>query len=221
MDGKAPYRPSNIKQWGIIENTQHITIQYSLFRNAGGWYGLSLLDSQYNSILHNRIDRAASYSDPKRPKANSMSGDMIIMQCSNHNLIEDNYLTRGGHTLLTVNGNLNVIRRNTFENERGKNRAYRALELGPIIGFAARTQTTTCLKEISLGIRFVPQFKARRCDQSRGQGSNRPSQCVLRQFWLGNKQRHPPSQNCQKRTQPHIQQYAGEEHKALISAGVR
>jgi hypothetical protein len=128
VDGKDEYTKSNLDTWVQIRGGNHNIIENGTFKNAKGWYGFLMLGTNYNEILNNHMDTVGTYCDRSKG-GDCMVGDMLALQCADHNLIQDNYFTRGGHNLMHVSGNNNVIRSNTFENKWSDTTGYRALEL--------------------------------------------------------------------------------------------
>jgi hypothetical protein len=126
IDGKRPYKDSSIDQWMIMENAHYNVVQNSEFKYARGWTGISLEESNYNKILNNRIDHVGAYFDPVIEEG---VGNAMQVACSEHNLIEGNFVTRGGHDLLALSADYNVIRNNIFDNRWGDNEGYRAVSI--------------------------------------------------------------------------------------------
>lgn len=126
IDGKKPWTAANIDKWAELENASYNVIQNSNFKYAKGWYAFLLVNSHSNKLLNNRMDYVGTYWNEATAEG---MGDMIGLHCANNNLIQGNDLSRGGHNLLHVSGNYNVIRGNTFDNQWGKNEGYRSVEL--------------------------------------------------------------------------------------------
>lgn len=118
VDGKAPFRSSNLRSWAKIVNGHHNIIQNSDFKFARGWAGIHLgQGSQYNKILNNRMDHVGTWSD-RTGTGQQDRGDTLVIKCNaNHNLFEGNHLTHGGHNLYDVDGRFNVFRNNIFDND--------------------------------------------------------------------------------------------------------
>ncbi|MCU7843953.1 MAG: right-handed parallel beta-helix repeat-containing protein [Candidatus Thiodiazotropha sp. (ex Monitilora ramsayi)] len=95
--------------WGRLENAHYNEIRNNIFKQAqarGTTGGLKLTGSHYNRIENNRFERG---------------NDSLVIQASDRNLIAGNSFEWGRHSLLSLRcGNFNVIRENTFHNERQK-----------------------------------------------------------------------------------------------------
>lgn len=126
VDGKKAWQASNIDRWADLEGAHYNIIQNSEFKNAKGWYAFFLVNSHNNKLLNNRMDNVGTFWNEQTAEG---MGDMIGLHCANNNLIQGNHLTRGGHNLLHVSGNYNIIRGNTFDNKWGNNIGYRSVEL--------------------------------------------------------------------------------------------
>lgn len=126
VDGKKPWLDSNIDKWADLEGANNNIIQNSEFKYAKGWYAFFLVNSHNNKLLNNRMYHVGTFWNEATAEG---MGDMIGLHCANNNLIQGNHLSRGGHNLLHVSGNYNVIRGNTFDNKWGDNIGYRSVEL--------------------------------------------------------------------------------------------
>ncbi|MBW2527655.1 MAG: right-handed parallel beta-helix repeat-containing protein, partial [Deltaproteobacteria bacterium] len=91
--------------WGRLEDADHITIRDNVFTQAtatGTTGGFKLVRSNHNVLRGNRFEDG---------------NDNVVVQESDHNLLEDNVFYRGRHSLLSVRcGDFNVIRGNRFDN---------------------------------------------------------------------------------------------------------
>jgi Ca2+-binding RTX toxin-like protein len=121
VTGQAPFTQSNIQEWGLLQGANNNIVQNSSFQFAQGVQGFNLLDSDFNQFLNNRFDNVGSFE--------RNAGDVIAINCSDRNLFEGNTMTRGGHNLMQIFGDRNVIRENVFNNRWGPNIGYRALTL--------------------------------------------------------------------------------------------
>ena len=121
VTGLAPFRESNIDQWALLQGADNNIIENSNFRLARGFQGVLLIDSDFNRILNNRMDQVGSRE--------SGNGDVVSIQCSDQNLFEGNTVTRGGHDLLSLYGDRNVIRQNVLNNRWGERLGYRAVSI--------------------------------------------------------------------------------------------
>ncbi|MCU7812628.1 MAG: right-handed parallel beta-helix repeat-containing protein [Candidatus Thiodiazotropha sp. (ex Notomyrtea botanica)] len=103
------FRVEKVLGWGRLENAHYNEIRNNHFEAAqarGTTGGLKLTGSHYNRIEGNRFLRG---------------NDSLVIQVSDRNLVADNYFEWGRHSLLSLRcGNYNVIRGNTFHNERQK-----------------------------------------------------------------------------------------------------
>jgi hypothetical protein len=95
--------------WGRLENAHYNVIRNNQFKRAqarGTTGGLKITFSHYNQVEGNRFERG---------------NDSLVIQASDRNLIRDNVFEWGRHSLLSLRcGNFNVIRDNSFHNERQK-----------------------------------------------------------------------------------------------------
>jgi hypothetical protein len=95
--------------WGRLENAHYNLLRNNQFNRAlarGTTGGLKITYSHYNQIEGNRFEHA---------------NDSLVIQASDRNLIQDNAFEWARHSLLSLRcGNYNVIRGNSFHNERQK-----------------------------------------------------------------------------------------------------
>ncbi len=90
IDGKGAYTKSNIDSFVQIDGGGRHIIEDGDFRNARGWAGISIENSNYNKLLNNRVDQVGAWLSNVSHEG---AGDMITMHCASHNLIEGNHLT--------------------------------------------------------------------------------------------------------------------------------
>ena len=99
----------DVQGWGRLENAQWIAIRGNRFKAAqarGSRGGLKLVRSHHNAIIDNTFEEG---------------NDNLVIQESDRNLVQGNVFRWGRHSLLSIRcGNLNVVRRNWFTNERQK-----------------------------------------------------------------------------------------------------
>jgi hypothetical protein len=155
VDGKGVYRKSNLDGWIRAEQSDHIIIQDSSFKNAKGWTAADFDGSHYSKILNNRFDTVGTNFDPNH-KGDPMAGDMLTLHCADHNLIEGNYFTRAGHSLMVVDGNYNIVRKNVFENKWSDQSGYRALALTANMRYCERAVGHTLFEKNVVKNSFKP-----------------------------------------------------------------
>ncbi|UZS00191.1 DUF1565 domain-containing protein [Chondrinema litorale] len=120
VDGKKLYTDANVEVWVQMYDSHYCLIKDCHFQYAKGWSGVSLDEgSSYNQLINNRMDYCGTWNDGNGEDR----GDIISLKCANHNLLQNNYLTHGGHNLLAVYGRYNIIKGNTFDNSWGTNSA--------------------------------------------------------------------------------------------------
>jgi hypothetical protein len=117
----------NLDRFVFLENSaNHNVISYCHFdqmRNFASWAGSRIwLNSSYNRIHHCRFSKYGGCSGT--PPNGTGSGVVLEIgdeesttDFSNYNLIEDCVMYHGGHHVLGVMGQYNVIRNNSLHNE--------------------------------------------------------------------------------------------------------
>ena len=108
-----------------LEASSHNNIGFCEFTNPGGpatWAGSRVYSgSQYNRIYHNVFSRYGSESGSAGAWDDNACildlGNDNVVDTSDHNLVTNNIFSYGGHHILGVYSNYNVVRRNTFHNE--------------------------------------------------------------------------------------------------------
>jgi len=108
-------RPSGLQHWIVFSSAGHTAVQNSVFSGTPQSDGVKFLaGSAHNRLSGNRLE-------PVYPDFNR---ETIVLQAgAQHNLIQDNVVTDGGHNALQVRSSYNVIRNNRFTNPN-----YRAVE---------------------------------------------------------------------------------------------
>ncbi len=117
VDGGAAWNDSKVTHWAILSGASchNNVIQSCEFKYAKGQAGIEIAaDSQYNKLMNNILDYCGTFYNPDDSNKH-LSGDSLMVG-SHNNLIEGNTLTHGGHNLLQVTGNGNIIRNNTLDN---------------------------------------------------------------------------------------------------------
>lgn len=103
------FRVERVLGWARLENAHYNEIRNNEFVEAqarGTTGGVKLTHSHYNRIEDNRFTRG---------------NDSLVLQASDRNLVSGNRFLWARHSLLSLRcGNYNVIRRNSFHNERQK-----------------------------------------------------------------------------------------------------
>jgi copper-binding protein NosD len=101
---------TNVVGWVRLEDSSHNLLVRNHFSNAtarGTTGGVKLVRSHLNRILDNSIEDG---------------NDNLLLQESDHNVVQANVFSRGRHSLLSIRcGNYNVIRGNSFSNPSQKN----------------------------------------------------------------------------------------------------
>ena len=105
----------------FLDNSHHITIQNSRMDqslNQSGWpEGINIdNNSHHNKLLNNIIGKVGYYTSDDIGSLMEI-GSHNPADKSDYNLIEGNTFFHGGHDLLAIAGNYNIIRNNYFHNE--------------------------------------------------------------------------------------------------------
>jgi hypothetical protein len=108
-----------------LEASDHNNVGYCEFDNPGGpdtWAGSRIYSgSQYNRIYHNVMSRYGAQSGSSGAWDDHGAildiGNDNTEDTSDHNLVVGNTFSYGGHHILGVYANDNVVRGNTFHNE--------------------------------------------------------------------------------------------------------
>ncbi len=101
---------TDVNGWARLQDARYITLRNSTFRRAaanGTTGSIKLVRSTYNRILANTIDDG--------------NDNIVLVDAADRNVIQDNTLTLGRHSLLSMRcSNFNVVRANTFDNASQK-----------------------------------------------------------------------------------------------------
>ena len=91
--------------FGRLEDTEHITIENNRFvtaQSSGTTGALKLVRADFTTVRGNHLEDAA---------------DNMVVQESEHTLVQDNNFFRASHSLLSIRcSSFNVVRSNTFDN---------------------------------------------------------------------------------------------------------
>jgi len=117
---------ANLHSWAVLNNANSNVITANNFIYAKGWSGMSLQGasgSSYNKITGNQMWVCGSYdaySGTNKSGGCMVSDAFTIWTLSDHNLIEGNDMSYGGHNVFNIEGSFNVFRGNYFNNNWSK-----------------------------------------------------------------------------------------------------
>ena len=130
LDGKSYITVQGISFYNLdkflwLQNgANHNIIAYCNFdqgRNIG-WSGSKIYrSSSYNWVHHCRFSNYGEYTSNSVGSVLDIGNEESTTDISNFNLLEDSLLFHGGHHVLGVYGQFNVIRNNYFHNENWLN----------------------------------------------------------------------------------------------------
>jgi hypothetical protein len=117
---------ANLHSWAVLNNANSNVITANNFIYAKGWSGMSLQGangSSYNKITGNQLwvcGTYDAYSGTNKSGGCMVSDAFTIWTLSDHNLIEGNDMSYGGHNVFNIEGSFNVFRGNYFNNNWSK-----------------------------------------------------------------------------------------------------
>jgi hypothetical protein len=112
-----------VDRYVTLDNSHHILIENGRFtghNSRGGWpTGIIFKNNSHHNRLRHCVVGAVGYSTADDDKGCVMNLGVWenAEDHSDHNLLEDNVFFHGGHHVLAISSNYNVIRNNYFHNE--------------------------------------------------------------------------------------------------------
>lgn len=128
FNGGALRPNASIDTWMAMSGTQYCIIRNCNFKYANGYYGILMENgAKFNWFFRCAFDFCGTWDKTGlwRPSLSSSdnggnpaadNGDLFAIHNADMNLIERCEFRRGGHDLFAVDGSLNIIRNNLFDN---------------------------------------------------------------------------------------------------------
>jgi len=135
--GPGFYTDATIEAWGDFSNTSHCIFKNLDFRYCKGYSAWRFQSgSEYNQILDSSFDAVGYWDTYSFTGSHDDTGSMLFLgDGCDYNLIQGNTFTRGGHDLMRIESDYNVIKNNiwsnTFETYSGSAFSFKSGDVDP------------------------------------------------------------------------------------------